>query len=58
MENAKKCDRCGSLYELPKCSNAYLIIHRNRPYDRCIDLCPKCYEEFKQWIKFKEDEEV
>ena len=33
MANAKKCDRCGKLYEAPMCNDVVKIT---------VDYCPKC----------------
>ena len=51
MSNAKKCDRCGALYE-PYCMSS------NDPmvHDKCklMDLCPECFKSLKRWIKMGE----
>lgn len=58
---AKKCDRCGTLYEeyniknSNKCINGLMLLNINSdqryyahgPYD----ICPKCTEEFMKWFK-------
>lgn len=42
MANAKKCDRCGKLYE----ENCY-----GRPYGtQRLDLCPTCMDKLKQFM--------
>lgn len=53
MASAKKCDRCGALYEMPV--NPILRIKKDLyPYEpKYIDLCPQCYEELKQWLENK-----
>ena len=67
MANAKKCDRCGTLYE------PYGIIDRVRAEknsimvigniygeitsrDEFYDLCPDCMEELHEWLKGEKDE--
>lgn len=62
MSRARKCDRCGTLYE-PKgikldsrgsSFNAVQLIDidlDNKYFTRCIkDLCPECLESFKAWL--------
>ena len=69
MALAKKCDRCGKLYE------HYPIVNKtewnairksqrkpvgdtvNSVYSPAIDLCPKCMHEFEKFMsdKFQED---
>lgn len=52
--NAKKCDRCGTLYEG---DGAYLKVGelrliRNREYrDEYLDLCPHCKLSLNGWFK-------
>lgn len=52
--NAKKCDRCGTLYEG---DNAYLKVGelrliRNQEWrDECLDLCPHCKLSLNGWFK-------
>lgn len=69
MALAKKCDRCGKLYEhYPMCNktecNAIRKIQRNpvgdtvhSAYTPTIDLCPECMNEFEKFmsVKFQED---
>ena len=62
MAMAKKCDRCGKLYEhYPKGnksqSNAIRRIQRdafggiaNTIHDLIIDLCPECMSEFDEFM--------
>ena len=55
MANAKKCDRCGSFYDLPKDgeeNRAYNII--NTATRRFIDLCEDCQTSLESWINSKE----
>lgn len=57
--NAKKCDRCGILYENyinnDNCSNAIRISYRKEDFtvvnNDFFDLCPKCMESFERWLK-------
>lgn len=67
MANAKKCDRCGRLYEFYDADvsgykvNAVSLVHRyshgGSGYDTRLvaDLCPKCMDEFTNWILEKEN---
>ena len=67
MANAKKCDRCGALYETPK-TNFIEVKGRSfimseikedpnlNGYTNNIDLCQKCKESFVHWLL--EDKEV
>ena len=61
---AKKCDRCGKLYEhygdidgYGKCNAVKLVyLQANAIEQSCtdaMDLCPECMEEFKNFIKIK-----
>lgn len=52
MANAKKCDVCGKLYELPVCNDA-VRIHMDFGYlgDRYVDLCDDCYIKLCDFIK-------
>ena len=69
MATAKKCDRCGKLYEhypmvnKTEC-NAIRKIQRNpvgdtvnSAYTPAIYLCPECMNEFEKFmsVKFQED---
>ena len=50
MVNAKKCDRCGVLYE-QKTIPAVNVIIDNHPYGGCkIDLCPECQDELENFV--------
>lgn len=55
--NAKKCDRCGELYEKNELDirNPFRYIIKKdcypHPDEIEIDLCDKCREDFKKWIK-------
>lgn len=72
MSDAKKCDRCGSYYEL-KYYNALeqaaqeisdvldLTPGRAKVAKKIlenVDLCSKCTESLKKWIKNTETEEA
>lgn len=64
MALAKKCDRCGNLYEhYPKNkmvqNNAIRRLYKNEygnisSQDDTIDLCKKCMSEFENFMLFKE----
>lgn len=62
MANAKKCDRCGVLYEKDKSETHLTIIKRvyqlSQLYtykDDNFDLCEKCKQELEQWFKRGEE---
>lgn len=69
MAMAKKCDRCGKLYEYYPTGNklqynAILRIQRNAVGETitCIktlttDLCPECMNEFEKFMTAKFQEE-
>lgn len=48
---AKKCDRCGALYEDPGyVPDVYIGVYRH-PYGKeYADLCDKCQESFLWWL--------
>lgn len=55
---AKKCDRCGKLYEMPtpelqkiKDKYAYGIAWEQHTAYPSIDLCPECTKSFKSWFE-------
>lgn len=62
MALAKKCDRCGNLYE-PKninicgaTTNGLIRIIRNERNDKIVnrkyfDLCPECLVSLENWLK-------
>lgn len=63
---ARKCDRCGALYE-PKCHdirghrvNGIVLIDRDlnnmTNYMSYIDLCPICLAKLAVWLRAKECE--
>ena len=64
MSLAKKCDRCGNLYE-PKdmgvCGaivNGLSLINRDEQNSRAFsrkyfDLCPECLLSFANWLKIQ-----
>lgn len=51
---ARKCDRCGKLYEPPKKPRQYIISSSSTTkshYRRNFDLCDSCYEAFAKWVE-------
>lgn len=55
---AKKCDRCGVLYEIEtestiKLSRVFPGSYRN---NKGYDLCPECSKKLKAWLKEGENE--
>lgn len=69
MAMAKKCDRCGKLYEHYPTGNksqynAIRRIQRNSigeavhgVYEHSADLCPECMDEFEKFMTAKLQEE-
>lgn len=64
MSLAKKCDRCGKLYEskdMDVCGaivNGLSLIHRDEQNSRIFgrryfDLCPECLLSLDNWLKNK-----
>ena len=64
MSLAKKCDRCGNLYEskdMDICGaivNGLSLIDRDKQNSRvvnrkCFDLCPECLAHLANWLKNK-----
>ena len=66
MANARKCDRCGNLYEEyntdndNKSFNAIMTInldHKRQYYPRkALDLCPECMTKLANWLSRDERE--
>lgn len=64
MAEAKKCDRCGRLYEIKE-SNVFLDLAENvtrllvydsvrdacDKFDSNFDVCDECFHSFKTWWK-------
>lgn len=57
---AKKCDRCGKLYEskTPEFTQigniyAYGIAWELHTTNCFIDLCPDCLNDFKKWFEMR-----
>lgn len=55
---AKKCDRCGKLYEnkIPEFTQigniyTYGIAWELHTINRPVDLCPRCLNDFKNWFE-------
>ena len=58
MANAKKCDRCGKLYEIPRESRKIGVSRdTNKSGYNFIDLCPDCQSSLEDWIENKEAKE-
>lgn len=55
--NAKKCDRCGKLYEPEKEDRKRIeykvvrITYKNSRYKKTLDFCPECEESLKEWFE-------
>lgn len=66
MANARKCDRCGKLYEEyntdnnSKKFNAIMPVsldYERKYYPRKVmDLCPECMTKLANWLKCNEEE--
>ena len=54
MSDAKKCDRCGALYE-PHCMTI-IITKATELRRRTKDLCPVCQDSFESWLYIKPKE--
>lgn len=61
--DAKKCDRCGKLYEskAPEFTQigsiyTYGIAWELHITNRSIDLCPYCLNDFKKWFESEVEE--
>lgn len=70
MANAKKCDRCGTYYQLVEMDAVELavsvlrdaftkknVLAQIRAIEANLDLCPSCSESLKRWAFMKEQEE-
>ena len=61
MANAKKCDRCGALYEGSNKKDAVTVFNAMRRLCETgcggifsldqIDLCPACRDSFEKWLE-------
>lgn len=51
MASASKCDRCGTLYEPPKCRPYISLIEDKHHGTSYFDLCPKCQSELEKWLE-------
>lgn len=58
MAYAKKCDRCGALYEITdpkqieiKGISVYGVSWMLSRNDTPIDFCPECLRKFKEWFE-------
>lgn len=56
--NAKKCDRCGKLYELydgikfqPTSNSYYIVRFENALIGRDFDMCPDCMKKIIEFMK-------
>lgn len=50
MATAKKCDRCGKLYEHPG-KRDICILKDMHPYPtESLDLCEECQKELMEWL--------
>lgn len=57
MANAKKCDRCGKLYEvyhgIQMCKDGHFydtVIVANLGMSRSYDMCPECMTKLKEFL--------
>lgn len=51
MAAAKKCDRCGRLYDFPICNDQVTLTLDNGVFgEKHLDLCDNCYEELTKWL--------
>lgn len=50
--NAKKCDRCGTLYERFEKESSYTVSRITvAGYRRACDLCEDCSKQLYNWMK-------
>lgn len=63
MANAKKCDRCGKLYErysgiqIIQGGNLYNTVHVANDFVRnSYDMCPECMTKLKEFLTEMEGE--
>ena len=51
MGNAKKCDRCGKLYEITTviAKKKYKITKLNEYRSKQVDLCESCMNSLDKW---------
>lgn len=51
MGDAKKCDRCGALYEISEAGGRFKLIGAHeKDVKKSFDLCPKCQNELDLFI--------
>lgn len=54
--DAKKCDRCGALYDPVKKDYLFFVTKCNHPYpDTVVDLCYNCSYDLEEWLKEKKE---
>lgn len=64
MANAKRCDRCGKIYDhIDDEKKAFFIFKYNSSDirgwpDERLDLCNDCYKDLEKFINIKDHEEV
>lgn len=54
MAKAKKCDRCGSYYQLDREMGVFTNLAESDEFCKrfkSYDLCPSCRDAFKDWVK-------
>jgi hypothetical protein len=58
MASAKKCDRCGILYESSALPKTDYFIHKLTGDPRLpnmpVDLCPTCVKQLNEWMESPE----
>jgi hypothetical protein len=64
--DAKKCDRCGSFYEIRNTTiiedlaEAFNVTTHaedlHKIMEMCVDLCPDCSKQLLKWLKGREFE--
>lgn len=59
MANAKKCDRCGKLYEIPRESRKIGVSRdTNKIGYKFMDLYPDCQSSLEDWIGNNKGKEI
>ena len=53
MEDIKKCDRCGTLYEMPERNKLTITKEIGFFNFKTLALCPQCQKELEKWLEEK-----
>lgn len=50
--NAKKCDRCGVLFERPYVPDITIHSYRHPYGEDRLDLCDSCQHQLEEWLSY------